>query len=274
MGALNTAFFRDGACVHLSLRTVVAEPIHLLFLSTGGEAGWVSHLRNVIIAGPQSQACIIESYACMADGAYVTNSLTELTLGAGAQIEHARLEDESAKAFHFGAVHARQDRDSGLQSHSFALGARMARNDLRTVFTGENAQALLNGLYVVGGARLVDHHTVVDHAQPHCESHEFYNGILDERGRGVFNGKIFVRPGAQKTNAKQTNRNLLLSSEAVIDTKPQLEIFADDVKCTHGATVGQLDEDAVFYLQSRGIDREGSPEDANSRLCPRGGATG
>jgi len=256
MGALNTAFFKDGALIRLARGTQVEEPIHLLFITTRAEPGLVNHVRNLILAEPLSRACVFESYASLADGQYVTNALTELSIGAGAHLEHGRLQDESLEAFHFGAVHARQDRDSRYASHSISLGARIARHDLRTLFGEPGGYALFNGLYLVQGDQVTDHHTVVDHAQPHCESHEFYHGILDGRGKGVFNGKIFVREDAQKTDAKQTNRNLLLSSDAAVDTKPQLEIFADDVKCTHGATVGQLDEDSLFYLQARGIGRE------------------
>ena len=256
MGALNTAFFKDGAVIRLAKGTRVEEPIHLLFITTRAEPGLVNHVRNLILAEPQSRACVFESYVSLADGQYVTNALTELAVGAGAHIEHGRLQDESLEAFHFGAVHARQERDSRYESHAFSLGGRIARLDLRTRFGEAGGYALLNGLYLVRGEQVTDHHTVVDHAQPHCESHEYYHGILDGRSKGVFNGKIFVRADAQKTDAKQTNRNLLLSGDAAIDTKPQLEIFADDVKCTHGATVGQLDEDSLFYLQARGIGRE------------------
>ena len=256
MGALNTAFFEDGACVFVAAGVVVPEPIQVLMVNTRPDAGSVQHLRHLIVAEANSQATIVETYASLAEAAYVTNALTEAVIAEGARIEHVRLQTEGAQAFHFGAVHAHLERSSVFHSHAFALGARLARNDLRVVFRGEGGYALLNGLYLADGEQLVDHHTVVDHAQPHCESHEYYNGILDGSGRGVFNGKIFVREDAQKTDAKQTNRNLLLSPNASIDTKPQLEIFADDVKCTHGATVGQLDEDCLFYLRARGIGLE------------------
>jgi Fe-S cluster assembly protein SufD len=256
LGALNTAFFQDGAVIRIPANMTVAEPIQLLFLTTQTAAGTAHHTRNLVVAEKQAQACVIETHASLADGQYVTNCLTELSLAPGAQIEHCRLQLESLEAFHFGATHAWQDRDSTFLSHSLALGARIARQDIRSVLGGEGGYALFNGLYLAQGGQLTDHHTVMDHARPHCESHEYYHGILDGHARGVFNGKIFVRPDAQKTDAKQTNRNLLLSSDATIDTKPQLEIFADDVKCTHGATVGQLDEDSLFYLRSRGIGVE------------------
>ncbi len=168
-------------------------------------------------------------------------------------MEHCRLQNENGRAFHIATVQAVQERDSHWISHSIATGARIARNQVQTRLEGEGAEAILNGLYLGRDEQLIDHHTVVDHARPHCESHEFFHGILADRSHGVFNGKIFVRQDAQKTNAKQTNRNLVLSENAIIDTKPQLEIFADDVKCTHGATVGQLNDEALFYLRSRGI---------------------
>jgi len=196
---------------------------------------------------------IIESYASLGGAAHLTNAVTELALGQDAQVEHCRLQNENEHGFHIASVQAVQSRGSHWLSHSIAMGARLSRNEIRTRLGGEGAEAILNGLFLGHGEQLMDHHTVVDHAQPHCESHEFYYGILGGHARGVFNGKIFVRPDAQKTNAKQTNRNLLLSEHAVINTKPQLEIFADDVKCTHGATVGQLNEEAMFYLRSRGI---------------------
>lgn len=256
MGALNSAFFTDGAFIAVAKGTVVAEPIHLLFISTQAGVGLTHQPRNWIIAEPESQAAIFESYVSLAHGPYITNTMTEVVVGTGANIEHVRLQNESLEAFHFGALHAKLSRHSQFRSHSFSLGARIARQDIRIIFTEEEGSALLNGLYLTQGDQVADHHTLVDHAQPHCESHEFYHGILDGRSKGVFNGKIIVREDAQKTDAKQTNRNLLLSGQAIIDTKPQLEIFADDVKCTHGATVGQLDEEAVFYLRSRGIGAE------------------
>jgi Fe-S cluster assembly protein SufD len=196
---------------------------------------------------------IVESFVSLADAAHFTNTVTELVLGAEANVDHCKIQEENERAIHIAAVQAQQARGSRWTSHSISTGARLARHQIQTVFQGEHGTCVLNGLYLGRRDQLTDHHTVVDHARPRCESHEFYHGVLSGRARGVFNGKIFVRQDAQKTNAKQNNRNLLLSDEAVVHTKPQLEIFADDVKCTHGATVGQLDEEAVFYLRSRGI---------------------
>jgi Fe-S cluster assembly protein SufD len=251
--ALNAAFFQDGAFIVVPAGTVVAEPIHLLFIATTTESGAANHPRNLIIAQKNSRVAVFEQYVSLTDGAYVTNAVTELVVGEGATVEHGRIQNESREAFHLGTVQAQQEAHSRFVSHSISLGARLARNDIHSVLGGAESECLFNGLYVASGDQLVDHHTVIDHAKPHCASHEFYHGILDDRARGVFNGKIFVRKDAQKTDAKQTNRNVLLSDEATVDTKPQLEIFADDVKCTHGATVGRLDEEAVFYLCSRGI---------------------
>jgi Fe-S cluster assembly protein SufD len=254
--ALNTAFFRDGALVCAAPGKAIAQPVHLLFIATAGEAGATAHVRNLIVAGARSEVKILETYVSLSGAPHVTNTVTELVLGADARVDHCKIQEENHRAIHIAAVHARQDRGSHWSSHSVSTGAHLARHQIQTVFHGENGLCLLNGLYLVAGGQLADYHTVVDHARPRCESHEFYHGILSGSARGVFNGKILVRQDAQKTNAKQTNRNLLLSDDAVIDTKPQLEIFADDVKCTHGATVGQMDEEALFYLRSRGIGLE------------------
>jgi Fe-S cluster assembly protein SufD len=254
--ALNTAFFQDGALVCAAPGKVITQPVHLLFIATAGEAGASAHVRNLIVAGARSEMKILETYVSLSDAPHFTNTVTELVLGAEARLDHCKIQEENQRAFHLAAVQAQQARGSHWTSHSISTGSHLARHQIQTIFHGENGSCILNGLYLVRGGQLADHHTVVDHAQPRCESHEFYHGVLSGRAHGVFNGKIFVRQDAQKTNAKQTNRNLLLSDDAVIDTKPQLEIFADDVKCTHGATVGQIDEEAVFYLRSRGIGLE------------------
>jgi len=254
--ALNTAFFQDGALVCAAPGKVIAQPVHLLFIATAGEAGAAAHVRNLIVAGARSEMKVLETYVSLSGAPHFTNTVTELVLGAEARVDHCKLQEENPLAIHISAIQAQQDRGSHWTSHSVSTGARLARHQIQTIFRGENAGCILNGLYLVRGEQLADHHTVVDHAQPRCESHEFYHGVLSGRAHGVFNGKIFVRQDAQKTNAKQTNRNLLLSDDAVVDTKPQLEIFADDVKCTHGATVGQIDEEAIFYLRSRGIGLE------------------
>jgi Fe-S cluster assembly protein SufD len=257
--ALNAALFQDGVFVFIPSRRVIERPIHILHIVTEPNEAAVFQPRNLIVAGEGASAKIIESYVTLGNGSaqpYLTNAVTELVLGEDAIIEHCKLQNETEKAFHIATIQAQQARNSVLTSHSISTGARIARNNIQTVLNDEGAQCTMNGLYLGRGEQLVDHHTVMDHSKPRCESHEYYHGILSDRARGVFNGKIFVRPDAQKTNAKQTNRNLLLSDEAVIDTKPQLEILADDVKCTHGATVGQLDQNAIFYLRARGIPLE------------------
>jgi Fe-S cluster assembly protein SufD len=251
--ALNTAFFQDGAFVHVSAGQVVEMPIHLLFISTAKEAGATASPRNLILADKSSQVTVFETYVSTADAPYFTNAVTELVVGEGAVVEHVKVQDESPEAYHLAAIHAHLGRGCNLVAHSVATGARLSRNNIRTTLAGEGVECVLNGLYLTHGEQLADHHMVVDHAQPHCNSHEYYNGILDGRSKGVFHGRILVRQPAQKTDAKQTNKNLLLSEAATVDTKPQLEIYADDVKCTHGATVGQLNEESVFYLRTRGI---------------------
>jgi Fe-S cluster assembly protein SufD len=254
--ALNAALFHDGAFISVPMGVALEQPIHLLFIATGDDEGAVAQTRNLILAAPGSSLKILESYVSLGAAAHVTNAVTEVVLGEGASVEHCRLQDENGRAYHIATVQAQQAKDSRFLSHSVAVGGRLARNHINTVLAGPGAEGVLNGLYLGRGEQLIDHHTLVDHAHPHCESHEYYHGILADKSHGVFNGKIFVRKDAQKTNAKQTNRNLLLSDNAAIDTKPQLEIFADDVKCTHGATIGQLSEEALFYLQARGIGLE------------------
>jgi len=248
--ALNTALFRDGAFLRIAGR--IERPIHLLFLSAGD--GFAAHPRVRIAADAGAQATIVESYLGPLGGAYLTNAVTEITLGDGAILDWTKVQRESPKAYHVATVAARQARASAFTSHSISLGAAIARNDISAVLDGEGAECTLNGLFEATGSQLVDHHTSIDHAKPHGTSRELYKGILNGKARGVFDGKIVVRPDAQKTNAMQTNRNLLLSKEALVNTKPQLEIFANDVKCRHGATIGQLDGDMLFYMRSRGID--------------------
>ncbi|SPE60442.1 FeS assembly protein SufD [Verrucomicrobia bacterium] len=254
--ALNTAFFRDGGLVRVQAGKTLEEPVHLLFISTCPEAGVTTHPRNLYLLGKGAHATILETYLSTVDGASFTNAVTEFVMEEGARAEHCKFQDESVVAFHVAAMHASLGRNANLISHSLAMGARLSRNNIRTALAGEGVECVLNGLYLTRGEQLVDHHMVVEHAQPHCRSHEYYNGILAGRSRGVFHGRILVRPAAQKTDAKQTNKNLLLSDEATVDTKPQLEIYADDVKCTHGATVGQLNEESIFYLRSRGLGEE------------------
>ena len=254
--ALNTAFFQDGAFIFVPAGRTVERPVHLLFVATSSETGATMQPRNLIVAEPSSRLTVIESYVSTVGTAYFTNTVTELVVGDGAIVEHCKFQEESAAAFHLATIHARLGRQCSFISHSIALGSRLSRNNIRAELAGEGLECILNGLYLTKGEQLADHHMIVEHARPHCASHEYFNGILDDKSRGVFHGRILVRPVAQKTDAKQTNKNLLLSNEATIDTKPQLEIYADDVKCTHGATVGQLNEESIFYLRSRGIGQE------------------
>jgi Fe-S cluster assembly protein SufD len=254
--ALNTAFFRDGAFIHVPAGVTLPDPVHLLYISTATEAGAAIHPRNLIIAEKNSRLTVIESYAGAADGACFTNAVEELVVGENAVVEHCKFQDEPPAAFHIAAIHAHLGRSCNVIAHSIATGARLSRNNIRTSLADEGVECVLNGLYLTRDEQLADHHMIVEHAKPHCNSHEYYNGILDGHSRGVFHGRILVRPDAQKTDAKQTNKNLLLSEDATADTKPQLEIYADDVKCTHGATVGQLNDESIFYLRARGIGLE------------------
>jgi Fe-S cluster assembly protein SufD len=256
--ALNNAFFQDGGFVYVPAGRSLPEPVQFLFVNTGRESGAAIHPRNLIIIEPEAKATVIESYVSGGDAsaATLTNAVTEFFLGDRAVVEHCKLQDESLAAFHIAALHSRVGRAVNFSSHSVAIGAKLSRNSIRTTLDGEGIEAVLNGVYLTGGEQLADHHMVVDHAKPNCASHEYFNGILAGRSRGVFHGRILVRPNAQKTDAKQTNKNLLLSDDASADAKPQLEIYADDVKCTHGATVGQLNEESIYYLRSRGIGLE------------------
>jgi Fe-S cluster assembly protein SufD len=254
--ALNTAFFADGAYLELPRGVVLEQPVELVFLSTGaGAVPGVAHPRNLIVLGEASQATVVETYAGRS-GIYFTNVVTEVAAGPAAVLDHYKLQRESRDAFHMATFQLHGDRGGNLSSHSISLGGGLVRNDVNTVLDGPGIECILNGLYLADGRQLVDHHMRVEHAKPHCASHELFKGILDGKARSVFNGLIYVHPGAQKTDAKQSNRNLLLSADAIANSNPQLEIFADDVRCTHGSTVGQLDADAVFYLRSRGIGED------------------
>jgi Fe-S cluster assembly protein SufD len=252
--ALNTAFLRDGAFVRVP-RNATVGPIHLLFLSSSANGqATVSFPRNLIVTGEGSRLTLVETYA--GTGAYFNCPVTELAAGPNSTIDHYKVQRESRDAFHMATFQLQGERDAVPSSHSIALGGALVRNDVNAVLDGEGIDCVLNGLYLLDGSQLVDNHMRVEHAKPHCASHELYKGVLDGKSRSVFNGLIHVHPGAQKTDAKQSNRNLLLSRDAVADSNPQLEIYADDVKCTHGSTVGQLDDDAIFYLRSRGIGAE------------------
>jgi Fe-S cluster assembly protein SufD len=254
--ALNTAFMLDGAVLHVAPGVDAGRPIHLLFVSDSEAAKGATHPRTLIVADRRARATVLESYVAVGDAAYFTNAVTEVVVGDGATLTHHKIQRESARAFHVDTVEVRQGRDSHYVSFSFATGGALARTNIYTVLDGEGCGATLNGLYMLDGEQHCDHQTRIEHARPNTYSREVYKGILDDRSHGVFNGKVYVHPIAQKTDGKQTNNTLLLSDEARIDTKPQLEIFADDVKCTHGATVGRLDETALFYMKSRGVSAE------------------
>jgi Fe-S cluster assembly protein SufD len=254
--ALNTAFFLDGAYVEIPKNTVVEEPIHLLFISTSKDLPLVSHPRNLIRLGAGSQATIIETYAGWTPDVTFTNAVTEVSAGPASILEHYKMQRESENAFHVGTMTIHQDRDSSVTCHSMSLGGALARSEVHTLFRAEGGSLVLNGLFMTSGTQQADNYTRIDHAAPACTSVELYRGILDGKSRGVFNGNVYVRKDAQKTVARQTNKNLLLSKEAFVDSTPGLEILADDVKCNHASTIGQLDDNAVFYLRSRGIDEE------------------
>ncbi|AMY12857.1 FeS cluster assembly protein SufD [Luteitalea pratensis] len=250
--ALNDAWFTDGTAIVVDANAVVATPVHVLYFSTGAGA---SYPRTLVIAGANSQLSFVESFAGT-DSTYVTNAITEVISAEGAHVDHYKVNRESLQGHHVSSTHMQLARASVFATHNISLGGRLTRNDINATLDGEGIECTVNGLYLADGDRLVDNHTAIDHAKPHCHSYEIYKGVLDGHSRGVFNGKIFVREDAQKTDAKQTNQVLLLSDDATIDTKPQLEIFADDVKCTHGATVGQLSAEALFYLRARGIGKD------------------
>ena len=252
--ALNQAFFSDGAFIFVPGGVEVAEPVSLIYLSSAKHRGDTILPRNLIIAGANSRLTVVESYISTGNAAYFTNAVTEILAGDHAAVEHIKLQDEAAEAFHIATIAGEFGRASNVRVHSFALGAKLSRTNIRTKLAGEGLECILNGLYLTRGEQLADHHMIVEHAQPRCASHEYFNGILDDKSKGVFHGRIYVHPLAQKTDAKQTNKNLLLSDDATADTKPQLEIYADDVKCTHGATIGQLNAESIFYLRSRGLD--------------------
>lgn len=284
--ALNTAFIQDGAFVLLKRGTVLEKPVYVLYVSTGDDSQ-MAHPRNLLVAEAQSQAAFVEDYVSLpmstgpagegaggsktvtaaADGgarnaraasaegprAFFSNVVTEVVAGADSVLSHFMIEREDSAALNVSTLRIEQERNANVDSHSVLVGGALVRNNVHPVLVGEGADCLINGLFIANGRQHMDNYMKVEHASPHCNSRQFYNGILDGQSRGVFHGRIIVHKDAQKTDAKQTNRNLLLSNDAQIDTKPQLEIYADDVKCTHGATIGQMDEEALFYMRSRGI---------------------
>ncbi len=252
--ALNTAFLSDGALVHVAAGSTTVGPIHVLHVSVPGAEPQVSHPRGLIVAEAGSELTVIETFVGDGAGSYFTNSVTEIVAADNAHVDHYKVVFETSEAYHIGTTRIHQGRDSNVSSHTITLGGKLVRNNVTTVLDGSGGNCTLNGLYIVNDRNHVDNHLRVEHAKPHCDSREYFKGILDDHARAVFTGRIIVHKDAQKTDAKQTNMNLLLSDDCQVATKPQLEIFADDVKCTHGATVGQLDADAMFYLRTRGID--------------------
>lgn len=252
--ALNTAFAEDGAYLHVERGAVVEAPVHLVFISTESDQPAMSHPRNLLVFEDESEATVLEEYVSLGSGPVLSNSATELIAGENTTISHYMIEREHGEAFNISTLRIQQGRSANVASHSLLLGGGLVRNNVHPVLAGEGGECLINGLFVGHGREHLDNYMHVEHASPHSSSRQFYNGILDGQAHGVFHGRIVVHKAAQKTDAKQTNRNLLLSDDAQIDTKPQLEIYADDVKCTHGATIGQIEENALFYLRSRGID--------------------
>jgi Fe-S cluster assembly protein SufD len=254
LAALATALLDDGAVIRLPAGARLAQPLHLVFVSEAGGPPLAAQPRVLVEAGRGSQAVIVQDHISLGGGPAFTNAVAELHVGPGARLEHVLLQRESAETFHASYTAAQLERDAHLGTHVVTLGGRLVRNDLQVVLAGEGAEARLSGLFLCAGERLVDNHTFVDHAVPHGTSRQLYKGVLAGRSRGVFRGRVLVRPGAQQTDAKQSNPNLLLSDGAEIDGKPQLEIHADDVKCSHGSAIGRVDDDALFYLRARGID--------------------
>jgi Fe-S cluster assembly protein SufD len=251
--ALNTAFLGQVTAFQVPRGVVVEQPIEITCEVPDDAEPVAVHPRTLILVGANAQCTIVETFE--GQGRYLTNAVTEILVGEGAVVDHYKIQQESVSAFHFATMQAQVGRSANFSSHSISLGGALARNDAGVVLS-EGAEATLNGLYIVNGTQHIDNHTVIDHAKPHGTSHELYKGILDGKAGAVFNGRIIVRKDAQKTDSKQTNKNLVLSDEAVINTKPELQILADDVRCTHGATIGQLDAESLFYLRSRGIGKE------------------
>ena len=252
--ALNTALWEDGAYVRVRRGAVIAQPVHLLYVTAGAGAQLMTHPRTLVIAEETSQAAVIEDYVSLDNEAAFSNAVTEFVAAEGAVVSHFLAERENLASYNVSTLRIELAKSANVSSHSILLGGGLVRNNVHPVLNGEGAECLINGLFMGVGSQHLDNYMLVEHAQPNCSSRQFYNGILAGEARGVFHGRIVVHKDAQKTDAKQTNRNLLLSDSARIDTKPQLEIYADDVKCTHGATIGQIDEEPLFYLRSRGFD--------------------
>lgn len=260
--ALNAASFRHGTFIHVARGTAVAEPIVLLHVSTATDRPWMTHPRNLIVCEDAAKVTVLEHHVTLTGRPCLTNVVTEIVAGAGASAYHYRIEEEGDESFHVATLGVHQGPESHVESHCVLFGGTMARNNVHPVLDGKGGHCLLNGLYVGNGQQQLDNHMRVDHVQPGCESRQFYRGVLDDHASGVFCGRIHVTSAAQQTDAKQSNASLLLSEDASNHSRPQLEIYADDVKCTHGATVGQIDDDAIFYLRARGI----RPESARAMM--------
>ncbi len=251
---LNTALFEDGVGLIVPAEAVIEAPVHVVYVTTGSADPVVAHPRSWIVAGARSRVSIIESFVSLGDAPCWTNAVTQIVAQDGAQVDHYKTQEDKQDSFHVGEVAVWLGRDSALRSHVVTLGGRLVRNEYHAVFGGEGGHCTINGLYLLNGRQHVDNHLRVEHARAHCTSREFFKGVLEDQSRGVFTGRIFVAPNAQKSDAQQTNKSLLLSEDARVESRPQLEIFADDVRCTHGATIGQVDEEALFYLRTRGLD--------------------
>jgi Fe-S cluster assembly protein SufD len=250
---LNTTFAEDGAVVLLAPGTILKDPILVAHVTAGDGGPTVSYVRTLLVGGRGSECRLVEAFASPDGRASLANAVTEVVVEDNAFVDRYKLQEEGREALHVATLAARLGRDARFSDHSIALGAALSRSDIDVRFDGQGGECVLNGLFVLDGRRVADTHSRIDHARPHCSSRQLYKGIVDDQARGVFNGLVIVRPGAQKTDAAQTNRNLLLSPEALVHSTPQLEILADDVKCKHGSTTGQLDPDALFYLRSRGL---------------------
>jgi Fe-S cluster assembly protein SufD len=251
--ALNNAFIEDGAWILIPKDVHLYEPVHLVYITTGSGKASSWHPRNLLVVETGAKVSIIEEYIGDKDEPYFNNPVTEITIDDGAEVEHYKVQRESAGAFHIATLEVRQGNASRFVSHNLTFGGQLTRNNIHSYMTGPGSSCTLNGLFMIEDTQHVDNHTLIHHGAPGCQSSELYHGILDDKARGVFNGKIYVEPVAQKTDSQQTSRSLMLSNDAVVDAKPQLEIFADDVKCTHGAAVGKIDEESLHYMRSRGI---------------------
>ncbi len=255
-GTVNASTLTDGAFIHLAAKAILDVPVLMIFLNHGAKKPTLIQPRNLVIAERNSRCTLIETYVGPDDSMYLTNAVTEVFARDNAFVDHHKLQIENTRSYHLGNLMVHQQRSSNFSSHVYSLGAALARNETQTILDGEGVESTLNGIYLAKGNQHVDNRTMIDHARPHGHSWEVYKGILADKATAAFNGKILVRQDAQKTDAKQSNHALLLSPNATINSKPQLEIFADDVKCTHGATVGQLDDKILFYMRSRGIPKD------------------